>query len=407
MKHIDFLDFRGLRCVQRHTHFPWTVFAAIRPMHIFLHANGVELVDSDIEVLKSYAEFEEINLIDGELERLRAIKDRYSSSFIAIACSHEPTLDLQCGVDCICWTGMEKIMPVVEVPLTLVLPQILDSSSVALMLADILMKCTCVKALHGSAALVNMNYEEKKQINEKATTWSDRARAHLLKAFQKQNKNIKEFVDICVPGDIALFLVEDAMLSPRSIRYNDWDNMTYQNAQTFLCAAPAIFLDNLEVPRFSDEDEEDIELWKNMVGQFKWLSYFLMPSGSKWHHLEEFINELKYGPLKVFGISRMRESTLLFSLVDACLCRAEVLEIADVLAVSFSQFKTFFCAQVESRHHISNQVKKMIRMGVKTLMVSMDCDQSFSKNDFTMYELEVRFFSSWGDDLKLRGSLGL
>jgi hypothetical protein len=87
--------------------------------------------------------------------------------------------------------------------------------------------------------------------------------------------------------------------------------------------------------------------------------------------------------------------------------RAEVLEIADVLAVSFSQFKTFFCAQVESRHYISNQVKKMIRMGVKTLMVSMDCDQSFSKNDFTMYELEVKFFSSWGDDLKLRGSLGL
>ncbi len=371
-------------------------------MHLFLFVNGVEWLNMQIEVLEYYITIH-CDAVNEELQRLKAIKGQYPSNFIAIACSHEPTLDLQWGVAVICWMGIEKTMPVVEVPLTLVLPPVLDSDDSAMMLADILMKCTFVRALHGSVDLVIMNYEEKKQIIEKATTWSDRARAHLLGALQKQNKNIKEFVDICVPGDIALFLVEDAMLSPRSIRYNDWDNMTYQNTQTFLCAAPSIFLDNLEVPRFSDEDEEDIELWKNMVTQFEWLSYFLMPSGSKWHHLEEFINELKYGPLKVFGIFRMEENTLLCRLVDACLCRAEVLEIADVLAVSFSQFKEYFLAQID----LLNQVENLIRIGVKTLMVSNDC-QSTTENDIMGDEFKIKFFSHWGsDELQLRGSLGL
>jgi hypothetical protein len=92
-----------------------------------------------------------------------------------------------------------------------------------------------------------------------------------------------------------------------SIRYNDWEDCTCQNAQTFLCAAPSIFLDNLEVPTFSDEDEEDIELWPCLVSQFKWLDYFLMPRGT--------------GMLQL-----MKENTLLCSLVDACLCRADQLK---------------------------------------------------------------------------------
>jgi hypothetical protein len=387
------------------------MFAAIRPMYLFLYVNGVEWVDAQIAVVKIKGDCDaadgDADANNEELERLKEIKGQYPSNFIAIVYSPEHVLGAVelsfCGYTC--WMGGEKTMPVVEVPLTLVLPPVLDSDDSAMMLADILIKCACVRALHGSRVVMKMNLKEQEQIVKNDISWSDRAQDNLMHLLQKHKENIKEFVDLCVPDEVALFFVNDVMLEPRSIRYSFFAHCC-DNIQTFLCEESVIpMLDNLEVPEISAE--KDAGLWRCLVRQFELLSYFLMPEGSGMLHLEEFIEERKSNasPLKVFGIFRMEENTLLCSLVDACLRRAEVLEIADVLAVSFSQFETFFCAQIESRHCISNQVGKMLRIGVKTLMVGIDPS---TMNDFTMDELEIKFFSRWGSDqLQVRGSLRL
>ncbi len=403
MRYINFLDFRGLRCVEKHTYFSWTKFSAIHLMHLFLFVNGVEWLNEQIENITT-----DRDAVDGdteELQRLKAMKDRYSSNFIAIVYSPEHILDCVelplCGYTC--WMGIEKEMPIVEVPLALILPPILDSDDAAWMLANILMKCSCVRALHGGCK-DEMNCEEQLQIIEKVITWSERTRDYLQDALRRHEESIKEFVDICVPVEIAHFLAYDGLLSPRSIRYSFYA-CCCDNIQTFLHKQSNIwYLDNLEIPRFSAENEE--ELWKSLVSQFKWLEYFLMPAGSERFHLEEFISERKsnWPPLKVFGIFRMKENTLMCSLVDACLCRTEVWEIADVLAVSYSQFNAYFFAQIDC----SIQVEKLFRIGVKTLMVSSDNCPSITENDIMEDEFEIKFFSHWGsDELQLRGSLGL
>ncbi len=47
----------------------------------------------------------------------------------------------------------------------------------------------------------------------------------------------------------------------------------------------------------------------------------------------------------------------------------------------------------------------MLRIGVKTLMVG---DDLVTMDNFTLDELEIKFFSRWGsDELQVRGSLRL